>query len=111
VTQANDTFVRYSAFRADRRIGSQGNVLPGTYATSAMDAKLALTGYGNVGRYALPNLLPPVYQFDITMPTPTPAMVGTIAPAFGQAGGGAEIELTQGSPAGTVQGPKMIPND
>jgi hypothetical protein len=106
--RANDLFVRFSAFRADRRIGPGNSLRPGTYATSATDARLALTGYGNVGRYALPNLLPAVYRFDITVPSGTSGLVGTVSPAFGQAGGGVEVELTGGAPTGSVQGPTKI---
>jgi hypothetical protein len=108
LARPNDHFVRFSAFQADRRIGPNNSLRPGTYVTSVKDAQLAFTGYGNVGRYALPNLLPAVYRFDITVAPGTPGLVGTVAPAFGQSGGGVEIELTQGAPQGSVQGPTTI---
>jgi hypothetical protein len=106
--QQNDRFVRFSAFSADRRVGPRGSLRPGSYATSSTDTKIA-TGYGNVGRYALPNLLPAIYAFDITVPNGTPGLIGTVSPAFGQAGGGVEIEWPTGAPAGSVQGPATIP--
>jgi len=109
-TQPNDRFARFSAFRNDRRITTAMGLRPGTYVTSATDATFAPTGYGNVGRYALPNLLPAVYRFDITVSAGTQGLVGTVAPAFVQAGGGVEIELTPGAQNGSVRGPTTIPD-
>jgi hypothetical protein len=109
-TQPNDRFARYSAFRSDRRVTVSMALRPGTYVTSATDATFAPTGYGNVGRYALPNLLPAVYKFDVTVSAGTQGSVGTVAPAFGQAGGGVEIELTHDAQNGSVQGPTIIPH-
>jgi hypothetical protein len=106
--QQNDRFVRFSAFNADRRVGPGRSLRPGSYATSLTDAKVS-TGYGNVGRYALPNLLPAIYAFDITVPNGTQGLIGTVSPAFGQSGGGVEIEWPTGTPPGSVQGPTTIP--
>jgi hypothetical protein len=107
--RADDEFVRYSAFLNDRRIGPGGSLLPGTYATSKTDARLAATGYGAVGRYALPNPRAAIHRFDIVVPVGTSGLVGTVVPAFGQAGGGVEIEFTGGAPSGSVQSSTRIP--
>jgi hypothetical protein len=62
-----------------------------------------------VGRYALPNLLPATYRFDIAVAMGVPGLVGTVSPAFGQAGGGVEVELTVGAPAGSLTRRSTIP--
>jgi hypothetical protein len=108
-TLAKDRFVRFSAFAADRRVLPDGTVLPGTYMTSNADALLATTGFAVVGRYALPNPLPAVHRFDLAFPVGTPVLVGTVAPAFGQAGGGVEIELQASGPHGTTVRRSTIP--
>lgn len=108
-TGPNDEFVRYSTYANDRRIGPGDSLLPGTYVTSKMDADVAKTGFGNVGRYALPNPLPAVHRFDIVVPGGTAGLVGTVAPAFGQSGGGVEIELTSGAPPGSVKKRSRMP--
>jgi hypothetical protein len=48
------------------------------------------TGFVAVGRFALPNNLPASYRYEIEAPGSTPVDFGTLAPAFGQAGGGVE---------------------
>lgn len=48
------------------------------------------TGFIAVGRFALPNTLPASYRYEIEAPTGTSVDFGTVAPAFGQAGGGVE---------------------
>jgi hypothetical protein len=108
LTQSAENFVRFSAFRNDRRVQSNGSLLAGTYVTSKRDANFSPSGCAAVGRYALPNMLPAVNRFDITVPAPTAGLVGTVASAFGQAGGGAEIEFTNATPAGSVTGPTTI---
>lgn len=108
-TTRSQRFVRFSAFSRDRRVVPGGSLLRGTYVTSELDANQAPSGCAVVGRYALPNPLPAIYRFDTLTPAGFPGLAGTVAPAFGQAGGGTEIELTTGSPPGSVIGPSTIP--
>jgi hypothetical protein len=107
-TKANDAFVRFSAFANDRRIRPDGSLLPGTYVTSEGDAAFAQSGFAVVGRYALPNIMPATHRFDIVVPDGTIGLVGTVTPAFGQAGGGVEIEFTKGAPKGSVRSKSTI---
>ena len=107
-TKSPERFVRFSAFRNDRRVHQDGSLLPGTYVTSERDAGCTPSGFAAVGRYALPNPMPAINRFDIAIPKGTSGLVGTVAPAFGQAGGGVEIELTNGTPPGSVTGPTTI---
>jgi hypothetical protein len=88
---------------------ANGGLLAGTYVTSERDANHATTGFAVVGRYALPNPLPAIHRFEIAIAAPLPCLAGTVSPAFGQAGGGVEIELTIGAPPGSVTNRLTIP--
>lgn len=101
-SQGSERFVRFSAFGNDRRVSPDGSLLPGTYVTSERDAAVVPSGFAAVGRYALPNPIAAIHRFDIEMAGSVTGLVGTVLPAFGQAGGGVEIELTQGAPPRSV---------
>jgi hypothetical protein len=104
-----EQFKRFSAFANDRRVTARGALLPGTYATTAEDAKHVHSGRDAVRRYALPNPMPAVNVFTIDPPVPGPILQRGIAqPAYGQPGGGVEVIFVNGSPDKTVTGPKQI---
>ena len=105
----NEKFVRYSAHENDRRILNNGSVLPGTYVTTENDASVVPSGLAAVARYALPNPMPAFYRFNLVPPKSVPITCGTVAPAFGQAGGGIEVCFNQGAPQGSSLRPVMIP--
>jgi hypothetical protein len=109
VTHRGEKFVRFSAFQLDRRVTSLGGLLPGSYTTSAADARHVSTALTAIGRYALPSIQPPQYYFDVVAPALTPIYYGTVTPAFGQAGGGTEIEFYRGASDGSVSRPLMLP--
>jgi hypothetical protein len=91
VLSANRVFHRFSAFNPDRRVDSvTGNFLPGTYAAPESESPFVPTGFVAVGRFALPNNLPASYHYEIEAPAGTSVDFGTVAPAFGQSGGGVE---------------------
>ena len=56
-TRAGEKFVRFSHFEDDKRIDSINKcVLPGTYATTLVDAEFCIrNGINPIARYALPN--------------------------------------------------------
>jgi hypothetical protein len=88
---ANRTFHRFSAFNPDRRVDPvTGSFLAGTYAAPESEVPFVPTGFVAVGRFALPNTLPASFHYEIEAPTGTSVDFGTVAPAFGQAGGGVE---------------------
>jgi hypothetical protein len=88
---ANRVFHRFSAFNPDRRVDSiTGNFLPGTYAVPESEVPFVPTGFTAVGRFALPNNLPASHHYEIEAPAGAAVDFGTVAPAFGQAGGGVE---------------------
>ena len=87
-------FVRYISSPTDHRFNPGTKILTaGTYLTSQLDRHHADTGFGSVGRYALPLPIPVTTVIEYTLPTGTDIEVGTVAPLFGQAGGGVEIKL------------------
>ena len=88
---ANRVFHRFSTFNPDRRVNPvTGSFLPGTYAAPESEVPFVPTGFVAVGRFALPNNLPASYHYEIEAPARTSVDFGTVAPAFGQAGGGVE---------------------
>jgi len=88
---ANRIFHRFSPYNPDRRVNPiNGNFLAGTYATTDSDFPLVPSGLAAVGRYALPSIQPASHHYQIEAPAHTPVTFGTVAPAFGQAGGGVE---------------------
>jgi hypothetical protein len=84
-------FYRYSAFTPDRRVDPiTGSFLAGTYAAPESEVPFVPTGFLAVGRFALPNILPASHRYEIEAPARTAVDFGTVAPAYGQAGGGVE---------------------
>jgi hypothetical protein len=70
-----------------------GNLQKGTYLTTALDQNYANSGFATVGRYALPIPLPASHVIQYELPKGTAIMAGTVAPMFGQSGGGVEVQL------------------
>ena len=100
---ANRTFSRFSAFNPDRRVDPlTGSFLPGTYAAPESEVPFVPTGFVAVGRFALPNNLPASYHYEIEAPTGTGVDFGTVAPAFGQSGGGVEAYFANAVPNAKV---------
>jgi hypothetical protein len=102
----NTIFRRYLAALPDRRFVS-GQLTAGTYLTSQLDAAHADSAFGAVGRYALPIPLPVNQVVQYELPAGTTIEVGTVAPNFGQAGGGVEIHLPNPTPATQVGTPPI----
>jgi len=94
---ASRVFHRFSAFNPDRRVNpATGSFLPGTYAAPQSEVPFVPTGFTAVGRFALPNSLPASHHYEIDAPLGTVVDFGTVAPAFGQAGGGVEAYFKNG---------------
>ena len=85
-------FRRYLNTPLDNRFVG-GQLCRGTYLTSEVDAAHADSGLGAVSRYALPIPLPVNHVIQYELPTGADIQIGTVAPAFGQSGGGVEIML------------------
>jgi len=109
-TRDNEVFKRFSVYKNDRRIRTDGSLLPGSYATTEADACNVRTGREAVARYALPNPDPASYVFTITPHRDTVIQRGIVEPANNQPGGGAEVIFTRGTQPRTVTGPVPIPD-
>lgn len=95
-------FHRYSAFNPDRRIDPvTGDLARGSYAVPESEVPFIPTGFAAVGRLALPVTAPASHVYVISAQAGTAVEFGTIAPAFGQAGGGVEAYF----PSGAVNAP------
>ncbi len=93
---ANRLFHRFSAFNPDRRVNpATGDFAPGTYAAPDSEVPFVPTGFAAVGRFALPNVQPASHHYVIKAPAGAAVAFGTVAPAFGQAGGGVEAFFAQ----------------
>lgn len=102
-----ESYFRFSWLSHDPRY-SGGALSAGTYLTSANDQSFVNTGFGAVGRYALPIPVPAVFVFHYQLSAGT-ISVGTVAPAFGQAGGGVEVRLGGSQAATPVIAPGASP--
>lgn len=108
-TKIVEIFKRFTAYQNDRRITASGGLLSGSYATTEADARRVSTGGEAVARYALPNPEPAIYVFTIRPSSGTTIQKGTVQPAYGQLGGGAEVLFPRGTTDKTVTGPDVIP--
>ena len=105
---ADTVFYRYVAASSDHRYSSTTSTLAAkTYLSPHLDTAYLNSGFAVVGRLALPIPLPAIYVFYYQVPKNTLVSVGTVAPAFGQAGGGVEVYL-QVSVVAKQAGPNTI---
>jgi hypothetical protein len=114
-SRKGEVFVRYSAFKNDRRIRPDGSVVSGTYVTTENDAchwgpPFGWTGLSVVGRYALPNRNPAIHLFLMRPSQSVPISCGCVTPNYGQAGGGVEIRFERNTPPNTVIRTDVIPD-
>jgi hypothetical protein len=98
VTIAGAQYRRFSAFRYDKRVNPHtGDFSPGTYATTVVDEPLSPSGFAAVGRYALPNVSAASFVHSLTTGVGVVVHSGTVAPAYGQSGGGVEVFFPNGA--------------
>lgn len=96
-------FYRYLSSSKDFRFvrnqknSLKGQLTPGTYLSTYNDKIYLNTGFGVVGRLALPNPYPPKYVTQYEFDKGTMLDVGTVAPKFGQPGGGVEVRTKKSS--------------
>jgi hypothetical protein len=111
LTAEGEIFKRFSAYQNDRRITEAKGLTAGTFATTKEDAEAHVkTGTDAVQRYALENKSPASNVFTIDPPKETNLQRGVVEPAYGEPGGGVEVIFVNGSPDGTVSGPRIIPD-
>jgi hypothetical protein len=108
-TKEGEVFIRFTAYKNDRRITPKRGLVPGTYATTAEDAKNVKTGTEAVERYALPDPKPAIYRNKIEPLEHTVHRKGTVQPAFGHKGGGVEVIFDNGTDDNTVTALPVLP--
>lgn len=102
-------FHRFSPFYPDRRVDSAtGSFVAGTYACPESEVPFVPTGFAAVGRFALPSPQPACQHYVIEAAAGTEVLFGTVAPAYGQAGGGVEALFPHG--AKNVLSPSVKPS-
>ena len=85
-----------SSFRDSRFF--DGELAANTYVTTLLEQPYLNTGLAAVGRLALPLPLPASYVVQYQLKNDTNILVGTVAPQFGQSGGGVEVLLDNVTP-------------
>jgi hypothetical protein len=88
---------RWEAYPTSRRIDRTKNpptIAPDTYAAPASEVPFAPTGFGAVARFALPNVMPACYRYELQPIAGTPIECGAAVPLYGQSGGGVEVKFT-----------------
>jgi hypothetical protein len=93
-TLADTIIYRWEAFPASRRIDRIVNpptIASGTYAAPASEAFFAQTGFAALARFALPNLLPACFRYELQPLVGTSLECGASVPLYGQSGGGVEV--------------------
>jgi hypothetical protein len=93
-----DTVIyRWEAFPTSRRIDRSANpptIAKDTYASPASEAPFAPTGFAAVARFALPNLMPACFRWELQPLAGTRLECGSSVPLYGQSGGGVEVKFT-----------------
>jgi hypothetical protein len=100
-TTLPDTVIyRWEAFPTSRRIvrstdpANPPTIAQGTYAAPASEVPFAVTGFAAVARFALPNLMPACFRYELQPVLDTPIECGASVPLYGQSGGGVEVKFT-----------------
>jgi hypothetical protein len=97
MTAADTVIYRWEAFPTSRRIDQdKRTIAQDTYAAPASEVPFAPTGFGAVARFALPNLWPACFRWEI-QPDKTFIECGASVPLYGQSGGGVEVRFPRPS--------------
>lgn len=107
----DQVFYRWEPFPSSRRVNQvTGAISPGTYTAPSSEAPFVASGFGAVGRFALPNLSPACWRWELRPPVGTAFRCGASVPLYGQSGGGVEAEFPTGfSNVGPIANPFILP--
>jgi len=110
-TLAQDVFYRFEPWPVSMRVmQNRRKVRDDTYAAPAREVPFVASGFGAVGRYALPKLLPHCYRWELQPMAGTEIDVGACIPQNGQAGGGVEVRFRNDSHMrGPIANPVLLP--
>lgn len=113
-TTEETVFYRAEPFpssRAISRTNGQVTVGDGLYGFPPSELYFVPTGFAAVGRYALPNVAPSIYRWELRAPAGVAFSAGASVPLFGQAGGGVEICIEQDfQNVGHIADPVVLPH-
>lgn len=101
-------FYRCLSSAVDPRYVS-GQLSAGTYLTTRLDTTYVNSGFATVGRFALPIPLPACHVIQYELSPGVIINVGTVAPMFGQSGGGVEVQVLTAQVARQV-GTSTVPD-
>ncbi|HEY1501187.1 MAG TPA: hypothetical protein VGF88_16560 [Acidobacteriaceae bacterium] len=96
-TTPETVIYRWEAFPTSRRIDrtvDPPTIAADTYASPASEALFAVTGFAAVARFALPNLMPACFRWELQPMAGTQLECGASVPLYGQSGGGVEVKFT-----------------
>jgi hypothetical protein len=88
---------RWEAYPTSRRIDRVSyppTIAADTYAAPASEVPFAPTGFAAVARFALPNLMPACFRYELQPAPGTVLECGASVPLYGQSGGGVEVKFT-----------------
>lgn len=108
-TLDGEIFNRFSPYRDDFKITALRGLKPGTFATTAEDAKNVRTGREAVARYALENKQSANKRFTIKPEEKTRLQQGVVQPAYDEPGGGVEVIFVDGTCDHSVSEPDILP--
>lgn len=91
-TGANDVFYRCEPWPISKRIHQASKTIDvGTYAMPALELPFVPSGFSAVGRFALRNLAPACFRWELQPVVNSKIRCGASVPLYGQAGGGVEV--------------------
>lgn len=107
----DEVYYRWEPFPTSRRIDPSTNaVSPGTFTAPLSEVPFVASGFGAVGRYALPGLSPANWRWELRPPRGTRFRCGASVPLYGQAGGGVECVFDSGfANVGPIANPVVLP--
>lgn len=110
-TRPDDVFYRYESWPVSRRIHpSLGQIDADTFACPASEKPFVPTGFAAVGRYALPDLFPACWRWELKPVAGAHLDIGASVPLYGQAGGGVEVRFRKKtSTRSAIPSPTVLP--
>ena len=95
-TLADTVIYRWEAYPTSKRIDLVAKTIAkDTYAAPASEVPFAPTGFAAVARFALPNLMPACYRYELQPDANTDIECGASVPLYGQSGGGVEVKFVK----------------
>lgn len=110
-TQANEIYYRCEPWPKSVRIQQNiKRILAHTFACPGSEVPFLTSGFATVGRYALPNLMPHCYRWELQPVAGAMLDCGASVPLYGQAGGGVEVRFRNVTAnSGPIANPMTLP--